>query len=353
MNRINKVIESMQKDGIEQMLVTTTSDIFYLTGEWIEPGERFLGLLLNSNGDKKLFVNKLFPVKTKDVECLVYEDSESPIEMLIQYINKNKKIGIDKNWGAKFLIELIEKTNMKVFNSSNIIEKMRVIKDKEEINKMRISSQINDKAMGEIQRLIQQMMSEKMIARAVSPTLEKFGADGISFEPIIAYGANAGEPHHISDKTKIKHGDSVIIDMGGVKDFYCSDMTRTIFFGAPKDEYKKIYNIVLEANLKGIEAVKPGNKLSDVDKAARSVIEKAGYGEYFTHRTGHNIGIDVHEWPNVSFDNDMELKPGMIFSVEPGIYLYDRVGVRIEDLVLVTESGCEVLNSFDKEFNIL
>ncbi|BBE30948.1 proline dipeptidase [Tepiditoga spiralis] len=353
MDRMNKAIENMQKNGIDQMLVTTTSDIFYLTGEWIDPGERFLGLLLNSNGDKKLFINKLFPVKTKNIKSFIYEDKENPIEIFSSHINKNKRLGIDKNWSAKFLIELMEKINIKVFNSSKVIEGMRVIKDAEEINKMRLSSQINDKAMKEVQKLIPNMMTEKMVARAVSNILEKLGAEGNSFEPIIAYGENAGEPHHISDKTKIKHGDSVIIDMGGVKDFYCSDMTRTIFFGAPKDEYKKIYNIVLEANLKGIEAVKPGNKFSDVDNAARSVIEKAGYGEYFTHRTGHNIGIDVHEWPNVSSDNDMELKPGMIFSVEPGIYLNGKVGVRIEDLVLVTKNGCEVLNSFDKSFNII
>jgi Xaa-Pro dipeptidase len=130
-------------------------------------------------------------------------------------------------------------------------------------------------------------------------------------------------------------------------------MTRSLYYGEPEEEYKKIHDLCLRANLAGIEAVKPGNKLKDVDLAARSVIEEGGYGKYFTHRTGHGIGIHVHEFPDVSSINEMELQEGMVFSVEPGIYIPGKYGVRIEDLVLVTKDGCEVLNKFPKELMII
>ena len=153
---------------------------------------------------------------------------------------------------------------------------------------------------------------------------------------------------------KIKAGDSVVLDIGGKYNSYCSDMTRTVFIGKePSKEHADIYNIVKSANEKAISIIKEGVKFSDIDNAARNIIKDAGYGEYFTHRTGHSIGIEVHDFGDVSAVNHEEVKAGMIFSVEPGIYLKDNIGVRIEDLVLVTKDGCEVLNSVTKEIVVL
>ena len=173
-------------------------------------------------------------------------------------------------------------------------------------------------------------------------------------DSIVAYGKYCAIPHHgPSKEVFLQPGDNVLFDIGKNLDGYYSDMTRTVCYKSATDLQRKIYDLVLEANMAAIAAVKPGVRACDVDAAARNVIAKAGYGEYFTHRTGHNIGIEVHEWPDISSTNEMPLVPGMCFSIEPGIYLPDSVGVRIEDLVIVTENGCEVLNHYTKDFQIV
>lgn len=354
-NRLNNILKAMEENNLKQMLVTSPASIFYLTGKWIEPGERLLALYISTKGDKKLFINELFPV-TEDlgIDLVVYNDTQDSIGVLSNFLDKDSVLGIDKNWPSRFLISLMEKKSASGFvNASPIIDRVRMIKDREEIELMRKSSRINDKVMERVVKLISEEYDEKKICTILSELYENEGAEGFSFSPLIAYGKNAAEPHHDSDKSKVSIGDTVILDIGGVKDFYCSDMTRTVFYKEAPEEAKNIYNIVLEANLKAIEAVKPGVRFCDIDRAAREVIEKKGYGKYFTHRTGHNIGIEVHEFGDVSSVNEDILKPGMIFSVEPGIYLLGKCGVRIEDLVLVTENGVEVLNSYTKELQIV
>lgn len=353
--RLERTLNNMQKNNLDQILITSTSSIFYLTGKWIQPGERLLALYLNSNGDKKLFINELFPIKEDiGVDMEVYNDTEEPIDLLAKIIDCNKTLGVDKEWPSRFLIKLMnKKKDLKVINGSFIVDETRMIKDNEEIELMRQASRINDQSMDEIIKLISEEYNEKKMCKLLAEIYEKNGADSYSFDPLIAYGPNAAEPHHDSDNSMVGDGDSVILDIGCRFNKYCSDMTRTIFYKKPKDEYKDVYNIVLEANLKGIEAVKPGARFCDIDNASRNHIASRGYGEYFTHRTGHNIGIDVHEFPDVSSVNEMIVEKGMIFSVEPGIYLPGKCGVRIEDLVVVTEDGCEVLNSYPKEFKIV
>ncbi|MGM0641652.1 MAG: M24 family metallopeptidase [Thermotogota bacterium] len=351
--RIEKLVKSMIENEISQYIISSTEDIFYFTGEWIESGERLLTLLIDYNSEPVLIVNKLFPIENSDLQIIFYDDSENPIDLLSRYIKKNKNIAIDKNWPSKFLIKLLSKKEFIPKDKSELIEELRMIKSSDEIKKMKASSRLNDDAIEEVINLVPEMLPEKYLARAAENIINKIGFSGVSFSPLVAFGGNCGEPHHESDFTKIKNGDSVIIDMGGIKNRYCSDMTRTVFYGEPGENARKVYDIVLQANLKAIESVKPGMKFSDIDLAARNIIEKHGYGKFFTHRTGHSIGIEVHEWPYVSKENDMIVKPGMIFSIEPGIYIPNQFGVRIEDLVLVTENGVEVLNNYTKEMQIL
>jgi Xaa-Pro dipeptidase len=226
-------------------------------------------------------------------------------------------------------------------------------KDPSEINLMRESSKINSEAVQRVLELIPKGYTEKKMGRMLIEIYEDLGADGFSFEPIIAYGANAADPHHVPGNSTVKEGDSIIIDIGCVKDSYCSDITRTVFYKKVSEEAKRIYNIVLEANMRAIEAVRPGVRFCDIDAAARNCIESAGYGRYFTHRTGHSIGIEVHEPGDVSAANMERVEPGMIFSIEPGIYIPGKLGVRIEDLVVVTDEGCEVLTVCDKNLTVI
>lgn len=354
LERLEKIFNKMKKNNMKQILISSPKSIFYLTGKLIDPGERMFVLYINQSGNCTLIVNELFPIKEDlGIQIEYFNDTSDSIKLLSSKIESGV-IGIDKTWASHFLIRLMEeREDLKFKNGSYIVDEVRMIKDSDEIELMKLSSQINDKVIQESIVNLSIDYDEKAVCKVLGDRYVAHGADGISFNPLIAYGKNAAEPHHHSDSTKMSIGDSVIIDIGGIRDNYCSDMTRTVFYKSVDDESRKIYNIVLEANLKAISTVKPGIKFRDVDKAARSVIEDAGYGKYFTHRTGHNIGIEVHEFPDVSSVNDMIVEVGMIFSIEPGIYIPGKCGVRIEDLIVVTDNGCEVLNKYNKELQII
>ncbi len=353
--RFARVIEKMREHGLDQLIVSSTSSIFYLTGQWIDPGERMLALYLRRDGFRRLFVNELFGVEEGiGIDLSVHNDRENPVAILAEIVDPDKPLGIEKTWPSHFLIEIMSlHPGMKPVNGSAAIDETRMIKDRSEIELMRKASAINDKAMSDIIRLIPGNYSEKELARMLGDLYEKNGTGGGPFFAIIGFGPHAAEPHHGPDGTRLRKGDCVILDIGCRIEHYWSDMTRTVFFSEPADESRKVFGVVHEANRRAIEKIKPGVRFCDVDRAARGVIEKAGYGEYFTHRTGHNIGIDVHEFPDVGAVNEMPLQPGMIFSIEPGIYLPGRCGVRLEDLVLVTETGFEILNRYPKEIQIL
>lgn len=345
----------MEEENLNQLLVTDPASIFYLTGKWIYPGERMLALYINRKGNHKLFINELFPLEEDlGVEKISYNDRQNPIEVLTSFIDKDSAIGIDKSWPSRFLIDLMEQeAASKYVDGSFIIDDLRMIKDKEEIAFLREASRLNDQAMEKLVREISDPYSEQDLNKKLREIYREIGADDVSFEPIIGFGANAADPHHVCDNTKLREGDGIVIDIGCLKDNYCSDMTRTVFYKSVSEKAKEIYHIVQEANEKAKDFVKPGTRFCDVDHAARKIIEDAGYGKYFNHRTGHSIGIEIHEPGDVSEVNTNLLKPGMVFSIEPGIYLPGEVGVRIEDLVVVTENGCEVLNHYDRNLQVI
>lgn len=353
--RLEQVLDAMEKNYIYQMIVSDPASIFYLTGEWIHPGERLLSLYINLDKQYKLFINELFSTKDhENLEKIIFKDIDDGVEIISKHIDSSKVIGIDKNWPARFLLRLMElNKESKFVNSSVIIDKIRMCKDKEEKDLMRKASKINDEAMDEIIKHILPSHTEEEMGEILKNIYKNLGAEGFSFDPIIAYGANGADPHHELDASTLKEGDSIIIDIGCKYKSYCSDMTRTLFYKDASEEAKKVYNIVLEANKRAIEIIKPGVRFCDIDAKAREYIESCGYGKYFTHRTGHSIGIETHDLGDVSSVNTQEVKLGMIFSVEPGIYLPGKFGVRIEDLVLVTEDGHERLNTYDKELRII
>lgn len=345
----------MKEKNLTQLLVTDTASIFYLTGRWIEAGERLLVLLIRQSGKPVLFINELFPEKeSEDLDFVWIKDTADSIALLAEKLEKEEVLGIDKNWPSGFLIRLMETTgSAKVVNSSLLLDLIRSRKDEEEIQFMREASRLNDDAMTMLIDALHEDMTEKEMEDRLREIYDSLGAEGFSFTPIIAYGKNGANPHHENSHRLLKEGDSVILDIGCRKDNYASDMTRTVFYMEVDEKAKEVYETVLKANRKAIEKVKPGVKFSEIDEAARAVIEEKGYGKYFTHRTGHSIGIEVHEYGDVSSANEDLLMPGMIFSVEPGIYLEGELGVRIEDLVLVTEEGHEVLNSYPKDLQII
>lgn len=354
--KVSRILAKMEEQGMPQMIISDPVAIFYLTGAWIHPGERLLALYLNVNGNHKIMINKLFPQK-KDlgVDIVWYDDIDDGVEIMSQFVEKDKPMGIDKTWPAKFLLRLMELGGGSEFrNGSEIVDRVRIVKDEKEKELLRISSRINDEVIAEVIPLVVKGYTENELDAKVREIYKAHGCEDVSFPPITAYAGNAADPHHCTDDSKGKKGDCVVIDIGGFKDNYASDMTRTVFIGEVSDRAREVYEVVKEAQARGIAAAKPGNKMKDVDLACRDYITEKGFGEYFTHRTGHSCGLEDHEWGDVSSVNEEIIQVGQCFSIEPGIYLADEeIGVRIEDLVLITEDGCEVLNSYTKDLIVV
>ena len=238
-------------------------------------------------------------------------------------------------------------------DASNVLSDLRLKKDKAEVDAMRRAVKIAQDALEATIPFIKVGMTEKEISSELVVQLLKHGSDPeMPFAPIVSGGPNAANPHASPSDRKIQVGDLLVVDWGAAYDGYISDLTRTFAVGQVDEEYLKIHKIVQEANAAGRAAGKPGVPCANVDKAARDVIEQAGYGVYFTHRTGHGIGMEGHEEPYMRGDNMQLLEPGMAYTVEPGIYLPGRNGVRIEDNVVVTETGADVLSDMPREIRV-
>ena len=342
--RIEKVIRNMHACGLNQIIVSSTANVYYLTGVWCEPFERMLALLVKDDGTLTLFANRLFALQGQtDVPMIEYEDTDDCIAVLAPHVRPGK-LGIDKTWPSHFTIRLMQqRPDVAPALGSQPLDDARLIKDADELELMRISSRMNVEVCTRIGQALEEGVTEKQIQALYTQIAQELGSPGPSFTPLICFGPNGAEPHHDSDGTRLTRGSTVIMDVGLLWKHYCSDMTRTVHFGPVTDEEKRVHELVTAANRAGIAACKPGVKMKDIDRAARRVIEDAGYGPYFNHRLGHGIGLDEHEFPDCSSVSETVTRPGMIFSIEPGVYLPGRFGVRVEDLVAITEDGCEVL----------
>lgn len=355
-SKVNRIQKAMEEQGLPQMIISDPTTIYYLTGKWFHPGERLLALYLNVNGSHKLMMNELFPQKEDlGVEIVWYNDIQDGVEIMSQFIEKEKPIGIDKVWPARFLLRLQELgAGSQFINGSLIVDYIRMVKDEKEQEFMREASRLNDMAMERLIPWVVKGLTERELREKVLEIYEELGCEGVSFDPITAYAKGAADPHHVTDDSKGKVGDCVVLDIGAFKNGYASDMTRTVFIGEVSERAREIYETVKEACRRGIEAAKPGNRMCDVDLAARNYIESKGFGKYFTHRTGHSIGLEDHEYGDVSSVNEDIIQVGQCFSVEPGIYIEEeRIGVRIEDLVIITEDGCEVINHVTKDLIVV
>jgi Xaa-Pro dipeptidase len=303
----------------------------------------------------KLYVNNLFTIEQDlGVDLVWYGDGDPIMDEVGKNMIHKSALGVDKDLPARFLIPLMEAHAAPSYRlGSRALDEVRGKKDSEEQEKMRIVSHINDCAMEQLKGLIHAGVSEKEVASQLLAIYQELGAEEYSFTPIVAFGPHAADPHHLPDDTVLQEGQCILFDVGCKKDMYCSDMTRTFFYKSMSEEQEKVYNLVRKANETAIAQIKPGIKLKEIDRAARKIIEEEGYGPFFNHRLGHFIGLGEHEFGDVSAVNENLIEEGMIFSIEPGIYLKDKFGVRVEDLVLVTKTGCECLNAYSKKSEIL
>lgn len=353
-SRVQGALEKMSEINVEQMIIYESYAIYYFTGKLFHAGERLVALLLTKSGEHKLFLNRLFPCEDcLGIDIVWLDDADDGPAIISSYLDPDKAVGVDKDFPARFLLPIMNKNPKEAYiNASVAIDKQRSCKDKKEQELMFLNSEINDKAMAEFKKLIVPGVTEKQIQSQMAGIYKALGADRYGFG-IVAFGKNAADPHHMTDDTVLKEGDCVLFDVGAVKDMYNSDMTRTFFYKNYSKKQKEVYEVVKRANEEAEKAIKPGMRFCDIDKVARDIITDAGYGQYFTHRLGHSIGLTCHEFGDVSSVNTDVVKPGMFFSIEPGVYLPGEFGVRIEDLVMVTEDGCKILNHYSKEIEVV
>ena len=351
--RLRRVREYMQVEKLEQIIISSPASIYYLSGIWVEPHERMLALYLDSGNEMTLFGNEIFGLTpSPELPLINHKDGDNPVLSLSQKV-KPGRIGIDKFWYSKFLIGLLQlRDDLLPVHGSAPVDLARKNKDKAEIEKMRRSSAINDLVVGSVISAVREGVAENELASLVNKIFLANGADCEGTQ-LVCFGANGADPHHAGDATILKPGDSIIFDIFTPIDRYWCDMTRTVFYKDASDRQREVYNLVKTANESAIAVVRPGKKISEIDGIAREIINEGGFGEFFTHRLGHGIGLECHEPPDVSGVTEDLLEEGMIFSVEPGIYLPGEFGVRIEDLVLVTKDGCEVLNKYPKDLKIV
>lgn len=354
MERIGRVLQAMQDRGLAQMIVCDPQSIDYLTGVYVEPMERLFALYLRADGHHIFFLNKLFTVPETPIEQVWFTDTDDAVGLIAQRVQAGEPLGIDKEWTARFLLPLMERLpGTPCVLASDCVDSVRARKDEKEQELMRMNSRLNDEAMRRAAAYIREGMTERQVADYLRAQYQDLGCEAQSFPPIVSFGANAADPHHMPDDTVLQAGDCIVLDIGGRKEGYCSDMTRTYFCKQVSEKHAAIHDIVRQANEAAEALVRPGVPLCELDKAARDVIAQAGYGEYFTHRLGHFIGRTDHEQGDVSSAATALAQEGMVFSIEPGIYLPGEMGVRVEDLVLVTKEGCEVLNQVDKHWQVI
>jgi len=249
---------------------------------------------------------------------------------------------------AKFAHRKKEFPRVKWVSADAEILGLRAVKDRDEIAAMRRAQAIAESAYGEVLALLREGIAEREVAAELTYRMLRHGADGMSFPPIVASGENGSKPHAAPSGKPLRRGEFVTMDFGCVKDGYCSDMTRTVAVGTPSGEMREIYGIVLRAQETGIAAARAGVKGREIDAAARAVIAAAGYGAHFGHGFGHGLGLEVHEQPGANATEERVLPAGTVISAEPGIYLPGRFGVRIEDVLLLNETGCENLTGARK-----
>jgi Xaa-Pro aminopeptidase len=265
-----------------------------------------------------------------------------------------KKLGYEKtDLKVSELENLSKKLPLKLVGTQNLIEKLREVKSNEEVSVITKAAQITDQVFQKILPKLKAGLREQEVEAKIRTESAKLGASGQSFAPIVAAGKHSSIPHHLTSNYRLRLGDVVLIDFGAKWSGYCSDMTRTVFLKKPTSKQKEVYDLVLKAQEVAIKGIKPGMTGAQADKFARKIIERAGFGENFLHSLGHGVGIEVHDGLRLVPKNKVVLRPGMVFTIEPGVYLPGKFGVRIEDLVVMKDDGVKVLSKSPKDLLVL
>jgi len=335
---------------VEALFVTRLPNVRYLTGFTGSNGQALV-----TASEAVFFTDGRYTEQSRhevpDLERLTYATSASAAVR-----EQCERLGVSRLGFEAHDVSVAAHTRMaealegvELVATQDAVERGRWVKDDEELAALRDAQRVTDLAFDDIVEWLAIGQTERQVAHQLELVMRREGADGMSFDPIVAFGENAAEPHHEPGHRVLGEGDVVKLDIGALWGGYHADMTRTIAFGEPPAELKKIHEVVQEAQQAGIDAIRAGVVSADVDAAARKVIEDAGYGERFSHGLGHGVGLEIHEGPRLGREFDHVLPAGAVVTVEPGIYIPGLGGVRIEDTVEVTDEGCRVLGTSTRD----
>lgn len=355
-SRLDRLRALAGDQGVDAVLLSVGSDLPYFTGYEAMPLERLTMLVVPAEGEPVLAVPELEAprVAPGPFDVIPWAEGDDPVRMVAGMLGGSGALAVgDQTW-AMFLLALQKRLPGRRWTAaSDLTRELRMRKDPQEIEALRAAAAAVDRVLGRLpEEVTFSGRREREVARDVIALTEAEGHDRALFW-IVASGPNGASPHHEPGDRVIEPGDLVVVDFGGRMSGYCSDVTRTFSVGEPTPEQAHAHEVVVRANQAGRAAVRPGVTAQEVDRAARTVIEQEGLGEYFIHRTGHGIGMDGHEHPYIIEGNDLPLEPGMAFSVEPGVYLPGRFGVRVEDIVVVDIDGVDDLNRADRSLVVV
>ncbi len=343
----------MARRGIDAMVLSVGSDLPYFTGYVAMPLERLTMLVLPVAGTAVLIVPKLEAPRVVEIPDLFdvrpWGETERPVSIIAGLLKDAYRIAIgDQTWST-FLLQLQEQLPSGMFvQASPLTSELRMRKDSDEIEMLRRAGAAADRVVARLARTRFSGRTERELSRQIAEWLIAEGHETVDFA-IVGSGPNGASPHHEASDRVIEVGDSVVCDFGGSLGGYWSDTTRMFVVDHPPEGFEEPFRVLRLAQAAAVDAVRPGATAASIDAVARGAIVEAGYGEYFIHRTGHGIGTDVHEHPYIVEGNETVLEPGMTFSIEPGIYLPNRFGMRIEDIVAVTADGVERLNTSPRD----
>ena len=354
MDHIAKITAQLPEHGLDAMLVTSAPGERYAVGF---EGEGWV--LVSRDGARYSTDGRYIEAARQQVtgaEIVLTERGQSHLALAREEIRRRglKRVGFESGrvsadelgrWKDSLPCELVA--------AQGLLDGLRAAKDEEELARMRQAQRITDEAFREILNFIRPGLTEQEVAARLVYELLRLGGRRVSFDPIVAAGANGSMPHAVPGETVIQPGMFVTMDFGCVYEGYCSDMTRTVAVGQPTDEMERVYHTVLEAQRAGIAAARAGVTGSEVDRAARQAIQQAGYGSFFSHSFGHSLGLEIHESPNASPSEQTVFPAGAVISAEPGIYLPGHFGVRIEDVLVLREGGCEDITQAPKNLIVL
>jgi Xaa-Pro dipeptidase len=364
-SRFDRLVQAMKKEGLDALAINPGPSLSYLTGLPFHLMERPTVLLIVPDKTPVLILPDLEKLKLPSsripVEGFTYHDNPASWPAVFEKAAATlglagKTIGVEPNrmrfLELRYLEDAIPAAHF--VSSENIFSALRMQKDPVELKAMRQAVQIAQQALLATIPFIHPGVTERAISSELVSQLLKAGTDpDMPFFPIVSGGPNSANPHAVPSDRPVGAGELLVIDWGAACEGYASDLTRTFAIGDVEPEYERIAEVVLQANMAGRAAGKPGIAAGQVDAAARQVIDAAGYGVYFTHRVGHGLGMEGHEPPYMFAENKLVLQPGMTYTVEPGIYLPNRGGVRIEDNVVITDDGCETLSDLPRQLKRL